>query len=178
MRGITATLFLILAAEVLPSYGSGLAPGDGQILISRDSSKDSLTYSNNKSEVRLRRDYSSGSDGTNYILDYEEKGQRRTSFQFAATPKSEGFDIVGLDVTRKFCGREIAIVTLREYTNLEGPSYSYSRIFLELTQPGKGFDYQDSNATNIGGETPIGLLDDYANIDCKTMPIELTDKSQ
>ncbi|OLP49198.1 hypothetical protein BJF91_19135 [Allorhizobium taibaishanense] len=175
---ISAAYAIILLSTALPVRAESLILQEGQILISRDYSNELVVYDTGKSEVRLQRDYATGSDGSQYLVEYSVSGQRKTSYRFDVTPKVEAFDIVDIDVTRKFCNREMAIVTVREYTNIEGPNYSYSRIFLELTQPGKGFDYQDTAATSIGGPTPLGLLEDYATIDCDTMPVELTDKSQ
>lgn len=162
----------ILMASPALAGASKLA--DGDIFISRNSSKDSISYATSRAEVWVQRKDSGQEDGSQYVVEYKDRSHKNISYRYDATPQVELYEVVGLEVTNAFCRRDIAVVTIREYTNIEEPRYLYTRVFLELGQPGKGFDYLDSAATEMGGPTPTGLLEDYATIDCSKIPIELT----
>lgn len=162
----------ILMASPAFAGASKLAGGD--IFISRDSSKDSISYATSRAEVRVQREDSGQEDGSQYVVEYKDRSRGKISYRYDATPQVELYEVVGLEVTNAFCRRDIAVVTIREYTNIEEPCYLYTRVFLELGQSGKGFDYLDSAATEMGGPTPTRLLEDYATIDCSKIQIELT----
>ncbi|KPF43301.1 hypothetical protein [Rhizobium sp. AAP43] len=178
MRNAVMALPLVTILMALPALADASKLRDGDILISRHSSNDAVSYATSRSEVYVRREDNGQEAGRQYLVEFSDHSQSNTSYRFDATPHVELFEIVGLEVTKAFCRREIAVVTIREYMDIDEPRYLYRRVFLELGKPGKGFEYLDGAATDMGGPTPIGLLEDYVTIDCSTMPIELTDKSR
>jgi hypothetical protein len=159
-----------------PTARAHLQLSDNQVLITRESSHDAISYATADVNIRVTRD-DGGDDGdAQYIIDYQATGQQKASYRFHADPRPEIFEIHSVERTSTLCDRDMLVVTLREYRNIDAPAYIYNHYFIELSQPGKASDYVDVAGREIGGPSFPGILGETARIDCSTMPLSVDAK--
>jgi hypothetical protein len=149
---------------------------DNQTLMTHDSSAEAIRYVTADLDVLVTRDDGGEERLPAYVIDYTVNGGRKASHRFEAGPRPDVFEIQSIERSKALCDRDMVIVTLREYTDIEAPSYSYMLYFIELSEPGKASEYFDATAHEIGGPVFAEILADTASVDCSEMPVSVEAK--